>query len=119
MSTITSWHASQTACEINTDDHYEIINGKRVELPPMGTYQSLLASLIVEKLAPFVRQNKLGRAVAETLFQLSAERKLQRRPDVAFVSYARWPKSRRSPDTAAWDVIPDLAIEVNSSSNSA
>jgi Uma2 family endonuclease len=37
---------------------------------------------------------------------------LQRRPAVAFVSYARWPRGRALPDTDAWMVIPELAVEV-------
>src|SRR5207244_2037726 len=37
--------------------------------------------------------------------------------DVAFVSDERWPRARRVPDDAAWDVVPDLAIEVVSPSN--
>ena len=40
----------------------------------------------------------------------------KRRPDVAFVSYARWPTSivAREP---AWNVVPDLAIEILSPTN--
>ncbi|HEX8204273.1 MAG TPA: Uma2 family endonuclease, partial [Isosphaeraceae bacterium] len=38
---------------------------------------------------------------------------LQRRPDVAFVSDERWPRRRAVPEEeAAWNVIPDLAVEV-------
>jgi Uma2 family endonuclease len=53
----------------------------------------------------------LGLAVYEVLFVLNAARNLNRRPDVAFVSYARWTTSivAREP---AWDVVPDLAIEI-------
>jgi len=47
---------------------------------------------------------------------LNAARNLNRRPDVAFVSYARWTTSivAREP---AWDVVPDLAIEIISPTN--
>jgi Uma2 family endonuclease len=41
----------------------------------------------------------------------------QRRPDVAYVSYQRWPRQRRVPSTQAWAVVPDLAVEVISPSN--
>src|SRR5207249_957331 len=38
-----------------------------------------------------------------------------RRPDVAFVTYERWPMNRPIPLTDnAWDVVPDLAVEVSS-----
>jgi Uma2 family endonuclease len=51
------------------------------------------------------------------LFRIDKD--LQRRPDVAFVSAERWPIGRRIPDDAAWDVVPDLAIEVVSPTNTA
>ena len=53
------------------------------------------------------------------MFLLDAVRKLERRPDLAFVSYERWARNRPVPRTPAWDVIPDLVIEVISPSNSA
>jgi Uma2 family endonuclease len=104
---------------LNDLDHYEIVDGKRVELSPMGAYQSALASSLVLILGHFAKAQGLGRVVVETLFQLDREGKLQRKPDVAFVSYQRWAKNLRIPDTNAWDVIPELAIEVNSPSNTA
>jgi Uma2 family endonuclease len=55
--------------------------------------------------------------VIEMLFRIDAAANLQRRPDVAFVSYERWPRSRRVPEDAAWDVVPELAIEVVSPTN--
>lgn len=48
---------------------------------------------------------------------IDAERRLARRPDVAFVSRERWPTDRPVPRTAAWDVVPDIAIEVISPTN--
>ncbi|WP_143308405.1 Uma2 family endonuclease, partial [Candidatus Entotheonella palauensis] len=43
----------------------------------------------------------------------------KRRPDVAFVSFDRWPKQRRIPRTEVWEVIPNLAVEVISPSDRA
>ena len=57
--------------------------------------------------------------VTETLFLIDRARKLKRRPDVAFVSTKRWSLKREVPDTEAWDVVPDLAVEVISKTNSA
>ncbi len=104
---------------LDSEDLYEVINGIRVESLPTGAFQSTLASYLFELLAPFTRKNNLGRMVIEILFQLDAKGKLQRRPDLAFVSYKRWPKNRRVPNTNAWAVIPDLAIEAVSPSNTA
>jgi len=44
---------------------------------------------------------------------------LQRRPDAAYVSFNRWPRNREVQSAAAWDVIPNLAIEIVSPSNGA
>ena len=41
----------------------------------------------------------------------------KRRPDVAFVSYDRWPRQRRIPRAEAWDVVPNLVVEVISPSD--
>ena len=109
----------QNDSTVDGTEHFEIINGMRVESPPMGAYQSVLASYLLEIVGPFARTNNLGRVVSETLFQLDRQGQLQRRPDVSFVSYQRWPKNRPIPETNAWDVVPELAIEVNSPSNTA
>ena len=53
------------------------------------------------------------------MFRLNIEKDLQRRPDVAFISNARWPFNRRAPKVAIWEMVPDLAIEVISESNTA
>ena len=53
------------------------------------------------------------------LFRLALPDSPERRPDVAFVSYQRWPHSRKIPRTPAWEVTPDLAVEVVSPSNEA
>jgi Uma2 family endonuclease len=62
---------------------------------------------------------RLGRVVTETLFVIDRARKRKRRPDVAFVSVERWSLNRGVPDGEGWDIIPDLAVEVVSRSNSA
>jgi Uma2 family endonuclease len=103
------------------DEHalYEVVDGRRVELPPMGAAENLIASTLTQLLGHFARTNGLGRVAAETLFPVSPAHDPQRRPDVAFVSYGRWPRGRPVPSTNAWDVVPDLAIEVVSPSNTA
>jgi Uma2 family endonuclease len=102
----------------DSDALYEVVNGRRVELPPMGAFETDLASDLGAYLRQFTRR-RLGRAVNEMLFLLDREPDLQRRPDVAFVSYDRWPRHRRVPTTAAWEVVPELAVEVVSPTNTA
>jgi Uma2 family endonuclease len=97
---------------------YEVINGERREIERMGAFETVLASVLAYYLGPFALQHKLGVVATETLFVLNAERSLKRRPDVAFVSYARWPENH-IPRAEAWDVVPDLAVEVISPTNTA
>jgi Uma2 family endonuclease len=96
---------------LDTEALYEVIDGQRKELPPMGVYETRVASLLDQRLGPFTDAQDLGRVVTEMLFNLAPINK-QRRPDVAFVSYQRWKKAVPMPATNAWDVVPELAIEV-------
>src|SRR4029077_15446941 len=55
----------------------------------------------------------LGHTVCHALFRLPLPIDRQRRPAVAFVAYDRWAKGRRlSESDNAWDVLPNLAVEV-------
>ncbi len=112
--------SSATAVPIDDSDGlYEVVDGKRVELPPMGAREIYLTTDLAGFLWSFVRSQRLGRVVTEMLFLLDADLHLQRRPDVAFVSYARWPRERPVPAAAAWEVVPNLAVEVVSPTNTA
>ena len=94
------------------DSLYEVVDDQVVELAPMGAYEVWLATVLTEYLRRFARQHRLGRAVQEMLFDLGATIQRKRRPDVAFVSYDRWPQQQRVPRTEAWEVVPNLAVEV-------
>ena len=96
---------------------YEVVDGVVVEKAPMSVRSSLVASKLVEIMAPFVTSRGLGTVVSEMLFRLETDPDLQRRPDVAFVSAAKWPPNREAPEAACWDMVPDVAIEVNSPTN--
>lgn len=96
----------------NGEALYEVVRGQIVELPSMSILAALIASMLQENLGPFVRQQKLGKAVTEGLFVLDPLSNIRRRPDVAFVSAERWPLDRPLPATGDWPVVPDLAVEV-------
>ena len=96
---------------------YEMVDGKVVELGPMGAHEIWLATVLVVHLANFVRQHQLGRVVQELLFDFTAMVQRKRRPDVAFVSYERWPRQRPVPHAEAWEVVPSLVVEVISPSD--
>ena len=103
---------------IPDDMLYEVVDGQVVE-KKMGARETEIASILVQILGPYLRTNRLGKVVGEMLFRIDLEKDLRRRPDVAFVSHARWPFNRRVPNVTLWDMVPDLAIEVISESNSA
>jgi Uma2 family endonuclease len=97
---------------------YEIVNGEYREIERMGAYEGTLASYLNHLVNAFAVPKKLGLAVNEVLFLLRAEPELQRRPDVAFVSYDRWPDQPDAPGDT-WDTVPDLAVEIVSPTNRA
>ena len=97
---------------------YEVVGGE-IKEKIVGLQESVIASRLHGFLFMFLSQHRLGRALVETLFLIEKSKDLQRRPDVAFVSAARWPMNRPAPDTAACEVVPDLAIEVVSPTNTA
>ena len=103
--------------EVASEEAYEVVDGRILEWPEMGVYPGEVASILQIYLGAFVRQQGLGRALIETKFYTKP--RIKRRPDVAFVSFAKWPKGRRSPNTDAWDVVPNLAVEVVSMTDKA
>ena len=78
----------------------------------MGVFEACVATMLCAKLFHSGDAKGLGRTMIETLFVLDAESRLWRRPDLAFVSFQRWSKNSKMPRTEAWDVVPDLAVEV-------
>ena len=108
-----------TAPLLNGDILYEVVDNEIRELPPMSARETQFAS----NLAGIVRQSRvessLGRVQAEMLFLIDEPRNLQRRPDVSFVSFQRWPRGKPVPGTQAWAIVPELAVEIVSPTNGA
>ncbi len=104
---------------VGDDELYEVIDGIRVRNQPMAAIAGWIASRLVRLLGNFADE-ELGHVVSELLFHLPDPLDRDRRPDVAFVSYQRWAKNRQIPVTGnAWDVVPDLAVEVVSPTDKA
>ena len=103
--------------DYENEEHYEIIDGIRLELSPMSAASSGLASQLSYHVNRYGIEHELGRAFSELLVHLPLPVERNRRPDVIMVPYSRWAKGRALPDTNAWDVLPDLAVEVNSPSD--
>ncbi len=97
---------------LDPQEHYEVVDNQVVEEPPLGALEAWIASRIVRGIVLFDPPGALGDAVEEMLFVLDRSPRLRRRPDVAFVSRDRWAANRPIPREAAWDVVPDLAVEI-------
>lgn len=112
--------AVSTAAEVAVPDDvlYEVVDGQIVA-KTMGAREIEIGSILAQALGSFARPNRLGRAITEMIFRIDPAKNLQRRPDTAFISDQRWPFRRRVPDAPVWDLVPDLAIEVISPTNSA
>jgi Uma2 family endonuclease len=102
------------------DEFYEVVNGERIGKPLISAYAVKIGTRLTVEMGVFLYDKGLGEVFTEMLFRLplreDASRK--RRPDVAYVSFARWPADRPMPARGdVWDVVPDLAVEVMSPSN--
>src|ERR1022692_4052679 len=106
-----------TAATVPDDMLYEVVDGQ-IREKTVGVRQGEIATLLIGFLFTFLRQHKLGRVLSETMFLIDAAKGLQRRPDVAVISHTKWPLNRLAPDVPAWEIVPDLAIEVVSPTNS-
>lgn len=103
-------------------DFYEVVNGEIVELPPMSDYAGDVANRLNLEVGFYLRTNHIGETGIERLYRIPSpeDRTRNRRPDMAYVSYERWPRNRPKPFTGnARDVVPDIAVEVVSPGDSA
>jgi Uma2 family endonuclease len=103
---------------IALDDHgdrlCELVNGILVE-KTMGLYESYLAGVILTLFNDFLRINNIGVVFPpDGMMRLAPG--LVRIPDVSFISWDRLP-GREVPRDAISSVVPDLALEVISRSN--
>src|ERR1019366_4929370 len=103
---------------LDDDSLYEIIDGQKVEVLPMGA----LAGCLTNRLGYFLNAHaipaQLGEANVENLFHLALPVDRNRRPDLAYISYDRWPKGRHlGSEENAWDVVPNLVAETISPSD--
>ena len=92
---------------------YEILDGERVETTPMGVTAFRLANFLASRMILHAVPGDLGETIVEGLFHLPLPVDRNRRPDVAFVSYTRWPMGTPTDRKAnAWEVVPELIVEI-------
>ena len=93
---------------------YELVDGVLVE-KAMGTGESLLAGLILHYFWTYLETNPLGLALPEAgMLRLFPGH--IRIPDVSFIAWERLPNGE-PPDEPIWGIVPNLAVEVISKSN--
>ena len=113
------WPGTATVQDVvRMDDHHdrlcELIDGVLVE-KAMGFEESWIAANLLFLLGQFLQQHPLGIVTgADGLIQLLPHQ--VRIPDVAFFAWERLP-DRRFPREAVPHLVPDLAVEVLSASN--
>src|ERR1700722_18228776 len=103
-------------------DRYEVVHGEVVVLPPRSIYTGEVANLLNRALTVYLFSNDIGESGIGFLFRIPLPEDPSRnsRPDLSFVSYERWPRSRPFPYTGnTRDVVPDIAVEVVSPGDSA
>jgi Uma2 family endonuclease len=102
--------------KIERDDenpYFEIVDGRVVTQRQKTVGASHLASRLAFELSQRGEANEAGHVVIRVLFHFVKNPDLMRRPEVAFVSHERWPRSRKMLKNALeWDVIPNLAVDI-------
>ena len=93
---------------------FELVDGVLVE-KVMGFDESIEAVLLATSLMNYLRVHDLGKVIgADGMMKLFPG--LVRIPDVAFISWARYPKGKRQRGEIP-AVVPDLAVEILSKGN--
>lgn len=95
--------------KILSSSEYEIVDGELYERPMPNPTHSRIQIKLGSKLLAFVEENNSGMVYTECHFEL--KRNLTRVPDIAFVSFERFPENGE-PAGSRWLISPDLAVEI-------
>ncbi len=95
--------------EIYSSGRYEIVCGEIKERSMPSPVHGRIQAKISAKLLLHVEENNLGVVYTETHFEFAEN--LSRVPDVAFISFERFPESGED-KSSKWHIAPDLAVEV-------
>ena len=113
-------HTVDTVWEMMLQPDYEkkrfyVIDGELFEMSPANRLHGRLAIRIGMFIGIFLEEHNLGEVNAEVGYYAPDDRRTLLAPDVAFVSHAR---VSQAPEEKFVPLMPDLAIEIVSPSNS-
>lgn len=98
-------------------DRFEVIDGEIVEIPEIGAYSSAVGNSTRDRLYDYSREKKTGRVFMDLSIRvpLEEDESRERRLDVCFVSFERWPAEKPIPYSGnALAFLPELVVEVAS-----
>lgn len=98
-------------------DHFELVEGELIKMPPVGGPHSHRSAGITHHLFAHVHSRSLGYVVNELGFYLRRDPDTVRAPDVAFIRAARVPGGKLP--EGYFPGPPDLAVEVVSPGDTA
>jgi Uma2 family endonuclease len=114
--TETSNLTAERAFLLDVSGRWELIDGRVVPVSPAGARHAVVVARVTRMLAAFVEAHRLGVVLAgDAGFILRRSPDTVRAPDVAFVTAVRLPGR---PPAEFLEGAPDLAIEINSPSDS-
>jgi len=93
----------------NADRRFELVDGELVEKMPTQLH-GWIVILLVEVLLPYLRENPIGRILAEAAYRIPGDGHNNHVPDLSFITNDKLPIVRKS----AAPYMPDLAVEVKS-----
>jgi|SRR5947209_139634 len=108
--------------DVRPPDRYEVIHGEVVEMPPMSFFAAEVANRIQNHLMAYGLNSGVGRPRMDMMFHVPfpADPTRNRRPDVVFITFDRWPEDRPLPYRGEpGEVVPELVVEVASPNDEA
>lgn len=96
---------------------YEIIDGLPKEIPWPDAQEAAFANHLSLAINFHSIPSEIGVASMGILVKFPNAMDRYRRPDVIYIPYSRWTKGKAIPKGNAWEVLPEICVEVVSPSD--